>query len=110
LDHGSVFQFFAQIACRPRPGKHLEARTGIAISPRGSLDSELFYCRDDAVNSDTLLLQAIFDFWTHVLTFPAYCWFLCWNRFVVSTNFPQTEARCPSPSGTREGSPLDCPC
>jgi len=59
---GRVCQLLAQIAGCSWPVKDLEARPGIAVSPRGSLDAELLNGCDDAVDSDTSLLQAIFDF------------------------------------------------
>src|SRR6266853_6838933 len=34
---------------------------------------------------------------------PDYCWFLCRDRFVASTNFPQTDAGSASPPGHKRG-------
>src|SRR5260221_2098669 len=62
VDLGRVCQLLAQVTGCSRPVKHFEARPRIAVAPRGSLDSELLNGRDDAVDSDTSLLQAIFDF------------------------------------------------
>src|SRR5579884_1143963 len=62
VDLGGIDQLLPQRARRAGPVKDFEARPRIAIAPRWRLDAELLHGRDYAVDSDSSLLQAVFDF------------------------------------------------